>query len=86
MTASQKVAADVSAFLSTRSPKAVAVAECIKAAGFDGMARQFVEEPTKRAAILTDGWLRREITRRIGPEKTAKFYALAFLAIGERDR
>lgn len=54
-----------------------AIADCIRAAGFDALAEQYVNEPGERAAILHSAWLRSVLLRALGPEDAARFYALA---------
>jgi hypothetical protein len=57
-----------------------AIADCIRAAGFDGMADQYQNEPSMRQRVLADCWLWRTIVRRLGEKKAAEFYALAMMA------
>ena len=52
-----------------------AVAEVIRAAGFDAMARQYVEEPSLRPRIIPI--IAGEIERKLGPKRAARFTALA---------
>ena len=63
-----------------------AIADTITAAGFTGLANQFLNYPSDRAAVLRDGWLRREIVRRVGEQQALRFFALATLTIERADR
>ena len=54
-----------------------AAADCIRAAGFDQLAREYEQKPAFRALILSNGMLRRAMVRKLGEAKAARFYALA---------
>lgn len=57
--------------------KIQAVAMVLREAGFATMAREFRTVPRLRRDILQHPMLRRELTRTIGEQKTARFYELA---------
>jgi len=58
-----------------------AIAEVIRAAGFDELADQFLQHPERRAAVLHVKWMRKHLVAVLGQERTARFYRLAYECI-----
>src|SRR4051812_8936388 len=58
-----------------------AVAKVIRAAGFDFLADQFLQEPERRAEVLRDKRMRTYLVTVLGTQPTDRFYRLAYECI-----